>query len=417
MLQTSFRSFFGQASEQIILREQAENVITHLTHLEELILTKKEEGLKLALFFLKELYNTLHSNASSKTFVGVKYDGAPAIITGYHPENGKFFVATKSITNVNPKINYTEEDVQANHSKAPGLAKKLKLALTYLPSVIRENIYQGDFMFDAQDLDIKNIDGENFVTFKPNTITYAVISDSALGQKIRRSKIGIVFHTRYTGSNLQNLQKSSDVNVGEFNQTRDVFFDDAKFKDMSGVATFTNEESIEFDDLIDKCEIAGRRVKWNKIDEKLYEDLNTFINNLIRQKQFIETPEQSYEDFLKWLDHKYESRLREVTKDKAILRRYEEQEAYLKNINASKMSILNIFNLSVKLSQAKMLFIDKYNKAIKTKQFLTQPDGSLRVTNPEGYVAVDNSGNMVKFVSRLDFSAANFALSKGEKFK
>lgn len=416
MLNVPFTTYFQKRPEEIILEEK-ESVITHLTHLEELILTKKQDGLNLAIFFLKELYDALHSNTSSKTFVSVKYDGAPAIITGYHPENGKFFVATKSITNVNPKINYTEADVEANHGKAPGLAKKLKLALMYLPNVIRENIYQGDFMFDTQDLDIKNINGESLLTFKPNTITYAVPTESALGQKIRRSKIGIVFHTRYTGKTLQSLQKSSDVNVGEFNQTRDVFFDDAKFKDMSGVATFTDEESIEFEDLIDKCEVAGRRVKWNKIDDKLYEDLNTFINSLIRQKRFIEDPEQSYEDFLIWLDHKYEERLKEVTKDKVILKRYEEQEAYLKTIKISKMSILNIFNLSAKLSRAKMLFIDKYNKAIKTKQFLTQPDGSLEVTNPEGYVAIDNVGNMVKFVSRLDFSAANFAISKGDKFK
>jgi hypothetical protein len=354
-----------------------------------------------------------------ETDQGIKFliHNSPAIITGYHPENGKFFVATKSITNVNPKINYTEKDVDLNHGKAPGLAQKLKLALKYLPSVIRENIYQGDFMFDIKDLNLQNINGEELITFKPNTITYAVPANSSLGQKIRRSKIGIVFHTRYTGNNLQSLQKSSDVNFAEFNQTRDVFFDDAKFKDMSGVVTFTNEESNEFEDLIEKSEIAGKRIKWNKISDGVYETLNTFINNLVRQKKFIEDPEQTYNEFLQWLNTKQENKIKTLSTEKAITKRREAFSQYMKAIESLRMSILNIFNLTVKLSRAKMLFIDKYNKAIKTKQFLTQPDGSLQVTNPEGYVAVDNTGNMVKFVSRLDFSAANFSVSKGEKFK
>ena len=37
----------------------------------------------------------------------VKWDGAPAIICGVNPENGKFFVGTKSVFNKTPKINYT----------------------------------------------------------------------------------------------------------------------------------------------------------------------------------------------------------------------------------------------------------------------------------------------------------------------
>jgi len=62
MLDTSFRSFFDQTSEQIILSEEAEGVLQHLTHLEELILTSKQQGLQIAIQFLKELYDTLKGN-------------------------------------------------------------------------------------------------------------------------------------------------------------------------------------------------------------------------------------------------------------------------------------------------------------------------------------------------------------------
>jgi hypothetical protein len=416
MLETSFRSFFDQASEKIIV-EQQEGVIKHLTHLEELILTSKKEGLITAIQFLKELYEVFKGKVDSRVFTTIKFDGAPAAIVGINPENSKFFVSTKSVANVNPKINYTEEDIDKNHGHAPGLAKKLKMALKYLPAVIREGVYQGDFMFDQEDLKQQNVDGEDLILFKPNTITYAVERHSPLGQRILNSKIGIVFHTKYSGTNLQNLKKSSDVNVSEFNQTQDVFVDDAKFKDISGVATFTKDESSKFESLVDASETAGNRIKWDEIPENVYGFLNTFINSLIRQGRFVEKPQEEYDNFVQWLTAKANKDVEKMKTEKGKTQKQQALNSFLVKIESSKMDILNLFNLTKKLEQAKSMFIAKYNSAIKTKQFLTQPDGSLKVTAPEGYVAVDHLGNMVKFVSRLDFSAANFSISKGDKFK
>ena len=434
MLETSFRSFFGQASKKIIVEKQ-EGVIKHLTHLEELILTSKREGLALAIQFLKELYEVFKGKVDSQVFTTIKFDGAPAAIVGINPENNKFFVSTKSVANVNPKINYTEEDIDKNHGHAPGLAKKLKAALKYLPAVIREGVYQGDFMFDQEDLKQQNVDGEDLILFKPNTITYAVERHGPLGQRILNSKIGIVFHTKYTGTNLQNLKKSSDVNVSEFNQTQDVFVDDAKFKDISGAATFTKDESAKFESLIDAAATAGGRVKWDEIPDNVYAFLNMFINFLIRppQNRFVKDPEDAFNEFIQWYGARKDKEIEKIETDaknkgeinakkqeKLNIRKQKKTDSKndeLRRLEANKMSIINVFNITKKLEQAKSMFIAKYNSAIKTKQFLTQPDGTLKVTAPEGYVAVDHLGNMIKLVDRLSFSAANFAISKGEKFK
>lgn len=417
MLETSFGSFFEQASEQIILREQAEGVLTHLTHLEELVLTSKKQGLDIAIQFLKELYEVLKGKTDSKTFVSIKIDGAPAVTAGFNPENNKFFVGTKSIGNVNPKINYTDEDIDRNHGHAPGLVNKLKLALKYLPYVIKSGVYQGDFLFDSKDLKVQNINNEDLILFKPNTITYAVDQHSALGQRILNSKIGVVFHTKYSGINLKSLKKSSDVSVTEFNQTPDVFADDAKFKDMSGLATFTKDESDKFESLVDACQVAGNRIKWEEIPETVYTNLNIFINSLIRQGRFVQKPLDEYNNFVQWVNEKGKKAIDQLKSEKGKQKKQDLLNEFIKTIQQNQKDILNLFNLSKKLEQTKMMFISKYNSAIKTKQFLTQPDGSLKVTAPEGYVAVDNLGNMVKFVSRLDFSAANFSISKQEKFK
>ncbi len=416
MLETSFRSFFKTASPHLFI-ESTEGVIKHLTHLEELVLTLKEEGLRTAFSFLQELYEIFKGKADSKTFVSVKIDGAPACIVGINPANNHFFVSTKSVGNVNPKINYNDLDIDKNHGHAPGLSKKLKLALKYLPAVIKGGIYQGDFLFDQEDLKDQNVDGEDLITFKPNTITYAVPAHSSLGQRIRQCKIGIIFHTRYTGPNLQNLSKSSDVNVTEFNTTSDVFVDDAKFKDVSGTVSFTSAESKKLETLLRSIESLGNKVKWQQIEEKTFEHLNTFINSLIREGVFVNDPVEDFEKFVQWCYDKGQKEIAKMKTEKGKIKKQEALDVSLTNLEKARLPITNLIKLTAKLEQAKSMFISKYNSAIKTKQFITQPDGTLKVTAPEGYVAVDHSGNMVKLVDRLEFSKANFAISKGDKFK
>jgi len=116
-----------------ILEEGKGKANTHLTHLEELILTKGQGGYDQAKGFLTNLLGHLQGKSKRRIGTTVKWDGAPAIFAGKHPDTGKFFVGTKSIFNKEPKINYNDQDVEVNHGHAPGLADKLKKALKYLP--------------------------------------------------------------------------------------------------------------------------------------------------------------------------------------------------------------------------------------------------------------------------------------------
>lgn len=417
MLEEAFSVYFRRNNNSLFLAEEKEGIIKHLTHLEELILTGKKAGLDTAISFINELKEVFAGHTTGKIFTTVKYDGAPAVIAGYNPENDRFFVSTKGIANVNPKINYTNEDIERNHGNAPGLVEKLKLALQYLPSVIKNNIYQGDFMFDSRDLKSVDVDGEKLITFKPNTITYAVESDSDLGKKIANSKIGIVFHTRLSGPSLAKLTKSSDVNVSEFNQTADVWVDDAKFKDVSGIVTFTEDELKEVNGFIESINSASSKVNWDELPDNFYVLANTFINTLIREGKFVTDSNQAYNDFIAWYEKRATAEIEKLKTPRGKEQKVTALKASLDNFNNKKETIVNIFELTKKIEQIKKLFIYKYNSAIKTKQFITQPDGTLKVTAPEGYVAVDHLGNMVKLVDRLEFSRANFSVSKGDKFK
>ena len=182
---------------------------------EDDILNNGLKGGENALNFLGSLMTMLQSNTRSSMNVTVKWDGAPAIFAGTNPDNGKFFVGTKSIFNKTPKINYTNADIDANHGG--GLAEKLKVALKYFPALGIPGIWQGDLLYTSGDLKGANMDGQRMIVFTPNTITYAVPVQSNLARRILGSKIGVVWHTTYSGKSMEDLSANFGANVNKLN--------------------------------------------------------------------------------------------------------------------------------------------------------------------------------------------------------
>jgi hypothetical protein len=383
---------------------------THLTHLEELVLTQGNEGYQLARSFLLELIKTLKGHSNAKVNTSVKWDGAPAIFAGINPENGKFFVGTKSIFNKIPKINYTPQDIIDNHGHAPGLVDKLTKALKYLPSLGIDKILQGDFMFDDGMLEVADINGEPHYRFKPNTIVYAVPVDSKLGKEIGSSKFGIVFHTSYDSLD---SGASYGADVSNLKRPPGVWFDDAFFTDDTGHVTLTEEETAKVISLVQEADAVNGSINYEELPSEF---LNIYINNEIRSGQFLDNPEKSFENFKLWYQSRVEKRVDGLKTEKGRMRAFEKGEEELKLFDSKKEDIINLFTVSRLLFEAKNIFISKYNNAVyNTKHFVDDGSGDLKVTNPEGYVAVDHVGNGIKFVDRLEFSRANFAMDKGFK--
>jgi hypothetical protein len=397
------KEWWSNTLKQLLTEAKAN---THLTHLEELILTQGEAGYKTARSFLVELLKNLKGSSNAKVNTSVKWDGAPAMFVGTNPDNGKFFVGTKSVFNKVPKINYTKEDVDINHGQAPGLADKLKLALQYLPSLGIKNILQGDFMFDKSMLKSTNIDGKLHYSFRPNTITYAVEADSNLGKQISQAKIGIVFHTTY-----QSLQSGASfgADVSGLSKNANVWFDDAFFKDTTGVVILTVAEGKEVSSLIKMAD----SIKIN-YDNLPTADLNIYLNNEIKSGQFVNNPKVSFKAFQKWYQSRIDKKVSKLKSDRGKERALAAGQEQILLFQKRQQDIINLFRVSKLLSDAKLIFVKKYNNAIyNTKHFVDDGKGGLRVTAPEGYVAVDRIGNGVKFVDRVEFSRANFAMDKG----
>ena len=177
---------------------------THMTHIEDKVLYGGVKGTREAILALRSLRDMLKGEHDGN--VSVKWDGAPAIFCGTDPSDGKFFVAKKGIFNKNPKVYKTNADVDADTSG--DLAVKLKEALKYLPELGIKGVIQGDFLYSKSDLSIANIKGEKYLTFHPNTIVYALPVKSEGAKEVKKSKIGIVWHTTYKGNTFESMKAS-----------------------------------------------------------------------------------------------------------------------------------------------------------------------------------------------------------------
>ena len=396
------------------LAEAKEGKNLHLEHLEDEVLNNGMEGTRAAINFLQSLRDMLAGNTKSSVNVSVKWDGAPAIFAGINPENGKFFVGTKGVFNVTPKINYTDADIDANHSSA-GLNSKLKVALKYLPKLGITDVLQGDMLFTQEDLKTERIDGKSYTTFQPNTILYAVPTESST--KITKAKMGIVWHTTYTGTKLADMRASFGASVSSLTKTNDVWFSGADYEDRSGTINFNKAETDSFTNVLS---LAGK--KFRSFDATFMKSLvaqqdvllliKTYSNVKVRAGEEIRNTSKHVDDIINYINEKIQKDIDKVktraSKDKKT--KYKEQ--IVRYLLTNKKHLKNMFDMQNLLVQAKNLIIRKLEKAKGAMDTFIRTDNGFRVTAPEGFVAIDHSGKAVKLVDRLEFSRANFTAAK-----
>jgi len=396
----------------------------HLTHLEELVLTDQKDGAVRAINYLEALTEILDSNTPRSVNATVKYDGAPAVILGVDPA-GRFFVGSKSVFNKVPKVNYSVNDIKINHAEAPGLVDKLVQTFTHFKNLSFDSAYQGDFLFDDDIKEVIDIEGVPHITFKPNTIVYAVPVDSEEGQKILNSQIGVVFHTEYDVTFDQEnyvrfSTKKFGVDVTNLDPGPNVYVKDAYFENDAGHITLTNDETNTINSLIQFAKQHLSQIDFNKVTEKLLSSLNTYINTEIRIGDFLSNTESSFSQFVQWFTNKIDKQIDKLKSDSGKAKAAQNKEQLLALIQDASPDIYSVFEFQKAVKQCKDIFIQKYNnmmRGVDMKNYLFADNGDLVVTDPEGYVAIDATGNAVKFVDRLEFSRANFAIDKDSKFK
>lgn len=389
----------------------------HLEHLEDNVLNRGINGAREAINFLRSLRDMLAGHAQSKTNVTTKWDGAPAVICGINPDNGKFFVGTKSVFNKEPKLNYTDADIDRNHP-GEGLNGKLKMALAYLPKLGIKGILQGDMMFTKGDIKRETIDGQQYIIFQPNTIVYAVPVNSVMAKKMLDAQLGIVFHTAYNGRSMDTLKTSFNIDIGHLTSTKDVWFRDASFVDASGTATFTEDETKKITEVLSN---AGRTFQslnppvLNRIatNDTLNLYVKTFNNTKVRAGEPIKNTQQHTTELIKWVEDKLNKEILASKKEETKKKRIAEKTEVMRFFRSNAAQLKLIFDLMNQIVDAKILVVRKLESIKSSVDTFVRTDTGFKVTGPEGFVAVDKlTGGALKLVDRLEFSQQNFNAAK-----
>ena len=399
------------------LQEARQDKNLHLEHLEDNVLNRGVAGARESINFLQSLRDMLAGKSASKVNVTTKWDGAPAIFAGINPANGKFFVGTKSVFNVTPKLNYRDRDIDKNHPTG-GLNEKLKIALAFLPKLGIKGVLQGDMMFSKGDLKKETIEGERYITFQPNTIVYAVPENSTLAKKMQAAQLGIVFHTSYSGRTLKTMKPSFNIDIGRLQPTKDVWFRDASFTDASGTATFTDAETRQITNILSQAGRTFRTINAQvlnriSINDKILMEIKTFNNKSVRAGEKIRNTSVHTINLIRYVEDKLNKEILKAKRADTKRKRQQEKNEMMRFFRGSAMQLVQIFNLMNLIVDTKLIIIRKLQEMRQVTNTFVRTDDGFKITNPEGFVAVDKlSGGALKLVDRLEFSHQNFTVKK-----
>jgi len=393
----------------------------HLEHIEDEIINFGVDGGRAAINFLRSLRDMLSGSSRSSVSMTVKWDGAPAIFTGIDPSDGQFFVAKKSVFNINPKLYKTDAEIDADLSGA--LNSKFKIALAEFPKLGIKNVLQGDLMY-TDDIETETIDGVKYYTFQPNTIVYAVPVDSDLGKTMNKSKIGIVFHTTYEGKELQDMKAKFGADTSKLKKTSSVWLDDATYKDVSGTATFNAKETESVTAVLSNVGKTFQRINapmlrsFLKLQDGMTGNLvgaslKTFNNTKVRQGQKVTNPKKHAIDYASHVQKHFDKMIDKVKTPAAKNKYQKQQREYVREFRKHASNLGNVILFQNLMIDAKMQIVKKLNSVKGLTDTFIRTANGYKVTNPEGYVAIDRvKGNAVKLVDRMEFSYNNFTAIK-----
>lgn len=383
---------------------------THMTHIEDKVLYGGVDGTRQAILALRSLRDMLQGTHEGS--VSVKWDGAPAVFAGIDPRDGKFFVAKKGIFNKNPKVYKTDAEIDVDTSG--DLAAKLKAALKYLPELGIKGVVQGDFLFSSDDLQVEVIKGQKYLTFHPNTIVYAVPAESQAARDIKRAKIGVVWHTTYTGNTFESMTASYGVDVSKFRKSSNVWSQDAMLRDLTK-ATMTKQDTEIVNGYLSQAgklfnQISGTTLRALERNQELAGLIETFNNTYVRSGTIVTDTRAHAARLIDWIKARFQKEIdaRKTAGGKATVS--QKLQAILNFFSEdNKANIIKIFDLQKLIVLAKLKLINTLNKLQTIDTFVKTSNG-FKVTGAEGYVAIDKLGSdAVKIVDRMEFSYNNFS--------
>lgn len=386
---------------------------THMTHIEDQVIYGGVKGARDAILALRSLRDMLAGNSKGSTDVTVKWDGAPAVFAGIDPNDGQFFVAKKGIFNKNPKVYKSHEDIENDTSG--DLQTKLKIAYDELSKLGIRGVVQGDIMFTSNDLKTETIDGSKYLTFHPNTIMYAIPVDSDEAKRIKKARIGVVFHTSYDGATFETMKASYGVDIDKFKKVSSVWAETATIRDLSGTATLTKKDTDEVTKALSDAgkifrKIAGSTLREIEKNPDFAGMIETHNNRYVRAGEAVKDTKKHVDNLIQFINDKFEKEAGKRSTEKGKAAQYAKRDEILKFFSEkNKNNLKLVFDLQKAIVVAKLIIINKLDR-LKTINTFVKTKTGFKVTGQEGFVAIDRiGGGAVKLVDRLEFSTNNFS--------
>lgn len=387
----------------------------HLDHVEDTIIIDGTSGGENAIDVMNQVADFLSGKGGPGLKVTTKYDGAPAIFAGTDPSDGRFFVGTKSVFAKDSKLMKSEQDIRGNYNGA--LAEKLLTSFNLLKTCNIKGVLQGDLMF-TNDKSRTKIDGVDYITFRPNTITYAVDPKTKTGSKINNARLGIIFHTKYSGATIPEMSASFNVSDSDFTSNAQVWAQKAEYTDIGNTAYLSGAERSKFDSALNRARGSLRQTKGvldiiqsGKKALEIDTEFLKFFNNYVKAGKQIPSVDKAFNDYFLHLGKEYD---KVITKYKTLDSQSKKAYKFIETIefigkyeSEFKMIIATYMNLQF----CKHILVDKMSKVKQLNLFVDRGGGKYDVTNDEGYVAISND-RAVKLIDRLEFSRLNFTLEK-----
>jgi len=233
-------------------------------------------------------------------------------------------------------------------------------------------------------------------------------------KEIKSAKIGIVWHTTYTGKTFETMKASYGVDVSKFKKSKKVWSQDAMLRDLTK-ATLSKKETEEVNEHLSQAgklfnQISGTTLRQLESNQKLAQLIEQFNNTYVRRGETIRNTAQHTNNLVKWIKEKFdrERMARKSARGQAtVQQKLDDVLVFFSEKN--KKSLKLMFDLQKVIVLAKLKLINKLNSLQKIKTFVKTRNG-FKVTGAEGFVAIDKlGGDAVKLVDRMEFSYNNFS--------
>jgi hypothetical protein len=393
--------------------EAAKN--SHMMHIEDSVLYGGVKGVRAVIDTLREVRDTMGGTGAAA--ITTKFDGAPAIFFGYDPSDGEFFVAKKGVFKKDPKLYKSDADIDADVGGKGGLPDLFKIALKELPKLglkKSDGVIQGDVMFTKNTKKVEDIDGKKHITFHPNTLVYAVPTDTPLGKKIKAADFGVVIHTQYSGKSFESMSASFNVDGVKTKKAPSVWIQTANIDNVSDAVQFTDSDYKALTSSFSVAgklfqKISGSVLKKLEANQPYAQLLEQYNNTLVRKGEKVGNTKAHAKGFINWISARIQKDIDSKKSATGKARAAEKGQKTLDFYASIEKDLSKLYDLQNALVVAKSLVINKLDSISSLKKFILKKDG-YHATNDEGFVAINSStGNAVKLVDRLTFSSNNFS--------